>query len=358
MSKRRIFDIDFPAEEEAEVTPQEAPTESLRRGPMASAIAENAEALRGRHAAEQAIREENFALAKEHVRMKEQGLIVDLIPLDQVRVEKLSRDRGAGRDPELDELKASIRAIGLSNPIQIEQTDEGYQLIQGFRRLSAYRELLAETGDAEAYGKIPAGLIARGEALENLYRRMVDENLVRRDISFAEMAALARNYAADPATSVQDVEAAVVALYGSAGRQKRAYIRSFAVLLDRIGADLKYPESIPRALGLALLKQIERTPGVVANLRIALSSEPDRSVEKELILLKEASESVTPNPKKRPVRAGGARTTFRVPHASGVVKCTAADGRLEVLAARDFSALERHKLEAAIAAFLKVLDGH
>ena len=66
-----------------------------------------------------------------------------------------------------------------------------------------------------------------GDDLEALYRKMVDENLVRKDISFAEMAMLALDYAADPGTAVNDPEKAVAVLFKSAGYQKRSYIRTF-----------------------------------------------------------------------------------------------------------------------------------
>jgi len=81
MSKRRrMFDIDVPTE------PVEAPvleTKSMptRRGPMAAAVRENAEAVRERAETEAAVRDENDRLAHEHVRLKKLGLIVDLIPL-------------------------------------------------------------------------------------------------------------------------------------------------------------------------------------------------------------------------------------------------------------------------------------
>lgn len=198
MSKRRIFDIDFPGAEDA---PAEQ-SGSNRRGPMATAIGENAAALSDRAVAEAAIRDENDRLAHEFVRLKQEGLIVDLVPLDDIKTDKLVRDRSERRDPELDELKSSIRDVGLSNPIRVEADGDAFQLVQGFRRLNAYRELLAETRDAR-FARIPAGLLATGEALEALYRKMVDENLVRRDISFAEMADLARKYAANPETSVR-----------------------------------------------------------------------------------------------------------------------------------------------------------
>ncbi|TMV47274.1 replication protein, partial [Thioclava sp. BHET1] len=200
----------------------------------------NAGALRERQAAEAAIRAENDRLAHELVRLKKLGLVVDQIPLDAISNTKLTRDRSAQRDPELDELKTSIRSIGLSNPIRVEQGEAGYELVQGYRRLAAYRELLEETGDAERYGTIPAGLIGRGETLESLYRRMVDENLVRRDISFAEMAALARSYHLDSETGSETIDDAIAVLFGSAGRQKRIYIRNFATLLDHIGDKLSH----------------------------------------------------------------------------------------------------------------------
>ncbi|MFB3306816.1 ParB N-terminal domain-containing protein, partial [Pseudomonas sp. AMR01] len=165
--KRSVFDINFELDAEEESTEFPAgngPLETkaynvqghplqnhepapARRGPMASAIAETAEATRERANAEAAIRAENDALAHEHVRLKKLGLITDLIQTSEVKTSKLTRDRSANIDPELAELKESIKAVGLSNPIRVEKTDEGYELIQGFRRLSAFQQLAEETGD-------------------------------------------------------------------------------------------------------------------------------------------------------------------------------------------------------------------
>lgn len=351
MSKKRIFDIDFPDD-----PPVEAPAPSgdaARRGPMASAIAENADALKERAAVEQAIRDENDRLAHEHVRMKREGLITDLVPLERISVDKLARDRKPGRDGEIDELKASIRAIGLSNPIRLEVVEGGYELIQGYRRLTAYRELFEETGDA-AYARIPAGLVAEGDALERLYRRMVDENLVRRDVSFAEMALLANRYAADPATGASDVAEAVAALYGSAGRQKRNYIQHFASLMDRIGEALKWPEAIPRALGLDLEKRMAAEPGLAARVVSALKTAGSESAEDELALLRGVLDEAPQTRKasgKRKTKAG-AKTTLRLARPEGLVRITASDGRIEVKGDADFSSVDRVTLEKALTAFL------
>lgn len=356
--KRRMFDIDFPGEApEASPRGQEAAETGTRRGPMASAIVENADALAARRAAEAAIREENDRLAHEHVRLKKAGLITDLIPIEAVRTDKLVRDRRPGRDPELDELKRSIREIGLSNPIRVEQTEEGYELVQGYRRLSAYRELYEETGEA-LYARIPAGLIAHGERLEALYRRMVDENLVRRDVSFAEMAELARRYAADPETEAETVEAAVAHLFSASNRQKRNYIGRFANLLDQVGDALRFAEAMPRALGLELEKRLGQEPGFAADLRAALAEAAPAEAEEELAVLRglvwEEGPRIPATPRS-PAR-GAAKTAIRYTSPGGMVRCTASDGKIELRAERDFSALDRQALEGALEAFFKALD--
>ncbi|UWQ16029.1 ParB N-terminal domain-containing protein (plasmid) [Aliiroseovarius sp. M344] len=358
MSKRRVFDIDFPEADTPAAEPPAEPAVEHRRGPMASAISENAAALEERKTVEASIRAENDRLAHEHVRLKKAGLITDLIPLDAIRADKLTRDRKQGRDEDLDELKASIRDVGLSNPIRVEQVGEGvFELVQGFRRLSAFQELFDETGD-ERFARIPAGLMAHGEELELLYRRMVDENLVRRDISFAEMAELARGYVADPETSAQDADQALTALFGSVSRQKRSYIKHFMALLDAIGSHLKFPEAIPRALGLMLEKRLMSEDGAAAKVRAALAAALVTTPEAELAVLREQA---SPQPSARkpsePKPKGVAKTTFRQDVKGGTVRCAASEGRIEMRIARDFSNVDRHRLEEAVKAFFRELDG-
>lgn len=364
--KRRIFDIDMPDEDagQAAEAPESFPAGKVstnRRGPMATAIVETAESTRSRAQLEAEIREENDALAREHVRLKKAGLITDLIALDDIVCEKLIRDRVPAADPELTELIGSIRDIGLSNPIQLEPRDDGkYELIQGWRRLSAYKALLDQTQDAEAWGRIPAGIAAKGEALEALYRRMVDENLVRKDISFAEMAQLALHYAMDPLTEENDAEKAVALLFKSAGYQKRSYIRTFIKLVELLGEDLHHAHEIPRSLGLALVARLEEVDGLAHVIRAELAGWDNRSVKDELDVLRRfCGGAGDPRPKVEapaPVPAAKAKTTFQVQRPQGVAKCTAANGRLEIRLDRDFSAVDRRKLEAAVRGFLQQLD--
>lgn len=347
MSKRRVFDIDF---DDADVPAGTEEAAETRRGPMAAAISENAAALGARQIAEAEIRAENDRLAHEYVALKKNGQIVGLVALEEIRAAKLIRDRAAERDPELDELKASIKAVGLSNPIHVEEVEDGFELIQGFRRLSAFRELFEETGDSR-YARIPATLQARGAQLDHLYRRMVDENLVRRDISFAEMAQLAMSYADRSGETVADC---VDRLFASAGRQKRSYIRHFVQLLTALGRDLKFPEAVPRAMGLSLVKLLDSNPRFAAQVRAVLAAQPERDATLELTLLRGAVAGGAAKPKaaKPPAPRSSARTTIKLNRPEGVAKCTASAGRFEVLLDHDFGAVEPRRLEAAARAFL------
>ncbi|MDQ1901909.1 ParB N-terminal domain-containing protein [Paracoccus sp. WLY502] len=359
--KRRMFDIEVPVEEPETFPAGKEDDKPQRRGPMATAIAETVGSTRDRARLEAEIRAENDALAQEHVRLKRAGLIVDLIPLDVIDTQKLVRDRAPAADFELAELVQSIRDIGLSNPIRVEPGREGrFELIQGWRRLSAYRQLLEETGDAETWGRIPAGIAARGDALEQLYRRMVDENMVRKDISFAEMAQLALHYAMDPHTAENDPDRAVAILFKSAGYQKRSYIRNFIPMVQALGEVLIYPQEIPRALGLTLAQRLAEMPGLAAAITAELKNWDSRTAKDELNVLRrfagqgaDTSNDAPPLKASRPAApAGRAKTTFQIPRPQGNAKCIAANGRLEIRLPRDFSAVDRRKLEAAVAALL------
>jgi len=369
--KRSVFDINFEldAEEEAAEFPagnqpaletkaynvQGHPLQNhepapQRRGPMASAIAETVEATHERAKAEAAIRAENDALAHEHVRLKKLGLITDLIQTSEVMTSKLTRDRSANVDPELDELKESIKAVGLSNPIRVEKTEDGFELIQGFRRLSAFRQLAEETGDPR-YTRIPAAMVPRGEPLVGLYRKMVDENLIRKDLSFGEMAQLALSYARDEGI---DVGEAVSTLYASALKQKRTYIRQFARVLEALDGTVRYPEAIPRALGLDLYKLVDGKPGRAGEVAARLLAVPDRDKDVEMGVLR----NVLAGQNKSEAREAKSvsKTSLRMGRPEGQARVTASDGKLELRLERDFSAIPRARLQQSIEAFLAALD--
>lgn len=77
----------------------------------------------------------------------EEGPQILFIQLGAISTQKLQRDRACHLDPQIEDLKASILATGLSNPIRVDASRHGrVELVQGWRRLSAYRALLADTG--------------------------------------------------------------------------------------------------------------------------------------------------------------------------------------------------------------------
>ena len=360
--RRRVFDIDMP---EVGVEPPGRPVgsrtavtiegDSPRRGPMAAAVRENAEALRARREVEDRIRAENDALAHEHVRLKRAGLIVEPVATHLVDAEKLVRDRAPGPDDSLEELKASILAIGLSNPIRVERKPNGrFELIQGWRRLRAYIELEGAHQDGR-FTHIPAGIVAEGDALAVSYRRMVDENLVRKDVSFAEMARLAQSFAADPATGCDDFDKAVATLFRSAGYQKRSYIRAFAELLDRLGAALRHPEALGRNLGLELRRRLDADSSCAVRLIAQLKSVPHRTPEEETAILRSFLKA---GPAARVRSARPARpnaTELRVRSSIGEMVCIVSYGRMELRGKTDFAAFSPERLEIAARAFVDAL---
>ena len=370
VKKRSVFDINFELEDEEEsagfsvgnqpalesksinVRPEPSISDLSmpRRGPMASAIAETADATAERAEAEAAIRAENDALAHEHVRLKKLGLITDLIQTSDVLTSKLTRDRSLNVDPELAELKESIKAVGLSNPIRVEQTADGFELIQGFRRLTAFRQLAEETGDPR-YTRIPAAMVPRGEPLVALYRKMVDENLIRKDLSFGELAQLALSYARDEGIPSGE---AVSTLYASALKQKRTYIRQFARVLEALDGTVRHPEAIPRALGLEVYKLLDAEPDRVGGIMNALMDMPGRDAAAEIRVLRD---SIEPQKKTKPlVQKSVSKTSLRLGRPEGEARVTASDGKVELRLDRDFSAVPRARLQAGIEAFLAILD--
>lgn len=384
--KKRLFDIDMPDTvvegPDAPATPPPAEP-SKRRGPMASAIAENADALQQRRAAAEAIRAENDELAHEYVALRESGQVVETVPLAEVHTYLLVRDRLPGEDMELAELVTSVREIGLSNPIRVvpRPQGDGYELVQGYRRLAAYRvlheewqrDVEAEPGQGEEgatlsadkvdagqgpWAAIPALVLPGARDVAGLYRTMVDENVVRKDLSFAEMAHAAQVYLADPSTDVEDLSEAVGTLFQSAPYSKRSYIRSFAHLLDTIGPALAYPSEVPRAIGVALSREIKAHPELARRIAAKLKGWENRSVDDELSVLRnylgDGGESRAPEKPVAKAKPGRTRTktTFHMASGSGQVKCTAAPGRLEIQADRDFSAIDRTRLEQAIASLI------
>lgn len=294
------------------------------------------------------------------------------IPLDAISTKKLQRDRSCHIDPQIDDLKASILATGLSNPIRIDTSRPGsFELVQGWRRLSAYRALHAETG-LECFAEIPAIPVENFTSIDKLYRRMVDENMVRKNLSWAEMGRMALIYKDERRAMCDSVEEAVDILFASASPQKRNYIRHFAELMRRLEKVLAFPEAIPRALGIALNQALQSESGRTSALCRALDTQRDRDAATELDILRhfatppEAPDRFEDQPLQprglytppKPGKSRGAKPAqalVRLDLLGGAVICTIAPGRIELQLDRDFSGVPRGRLESAIVGFCAAL---
>lgn len=105
------------------------------------------------------------------------GAKVIEIPLDEIRPNP-SQPRKIFDEPKIDELAASIKEVGLIQPIVVKLTEDGYELIVGERRFRAARKAGLE--------KIPA-LVQDVNASEQRLMALM-ENIHRSDLSSVEEA--------------------------------------------------------------------------------------------------------------------------------------------------------------------------
>lgn len=296
MSGKGRFDIDADFEDvsaAAETAATETPSIGRSRlGPMAKAI-EDA----GRSAAQYRDVSSNaektaLEMALDLKRLRKANLDLRQIALGDIDETYLKRDREEIDSEALDDLKRSIAAKGLSSPIRVDAlAGGGYGLNQGLRRLMAFRQLRSETGD-EKYAVIPAFVDQETER-ESAYRRMVDENLIRENVTFGEMGLLAIAYAEESGCTPEE---AVSRLYASAAKAKRSQIMGFVRLLSQLGDLLKYPAQVPRNLGLSVSVKL-KTPEGLSEVRRALQEAVVNSPEEEHTALEGALKGKSPSKK-------------------------------------------------------------
>jgi ParB family chromosome partitioning protein len=170
----------------------------------------------------------------------------------------------------------------------------------------AFRELYRETGD-ESFSKIPSLVDAAGER-DSAYRRMVDENLIREDVSYAEMAMLGIAYSEESGRSVED---AISTLFASTSDSKRSHIAAFARLVATLGEALRFPNALPRNLGVELAGKV-RDPEFAKDVRALLLAKPAETADQERTALEGAVFASKVAPSKRAVSPAPSATKFRM----------------------------------------------
>ena len=301
-------------------------------GPMGAAVRETAESLTEATEAKVEQRRQNAADAREYRAAVADGLVLQKVKLDQVHTDELPRDRidleKVAEADEMEELKSSIRTRGQKEPVELYRGADGrLQLKKGWRRLTALKQLLSETGDDESFGEIIARVDEAEEEHLARYLDMVEENVVREDLTFAEMAQVAITAAEDERVEQSDPEDLVLRLYGNLHKQKRSNIRSFVTLLRNFEGALKWPKEISRNLGVAVARSLRNdmtvVPSFFERLRLAASVEEQNDILGELTKVGQGGASPTAA-RKRPAPSARQKFEFHV----GKTKITARVGRV------------------------------
>lgn len=216
------------------------------------------------------------------------GLVVQLIALDDVEAHAVARDRRAlDRDCEAwGELKSSLAARGQQTPIEISGRSSlsgKYNLISGYRRLAALKELFEETAD-QKFSTVKALVTGPKEKVDAMVA-MIEENEIRQDISFYERGRIC--CLAVEQGVCETIDDAIQALFASSSRNRRYKIRNFTVVHNQLGSVLDYPEHIGERLGARLAQTLKE--GRERELITALSDRETKFAEPadELALLTE-----------------------------------------------------------------------
>lgn len=331
-------------------------------GPMGAAVREAAESLQESTEAKVEQRRKNAADAKAFRTAQEEGRILVSLRVVDIQTDDLPRDRldleGVAVSDEMEELKSSIQTRGQKEPIEVYQDAEGrYQLKKGWRRLTALKQLFQETGDSQfmsVVARVETPVEDAQPERMSRYVDMVEENVIRQDLTFAEMAQVAISAAQDPQVDGEDAEAMVGRLYASLHKMKRSYIRSFVFLLSQLDGAVHWPKAISRNTGVDLARMLKAQPdrvGVLRRMLEACNSEEQQSEEIAAFLvygqkLKKEGDAAPARPKRKE----------KYELSIGSLKVTARDGECRIVSQRDFTVIPRDRLERAVRLFEEALN--
>lgn len=238
-------------------------------------------------------------LAGEMRQARDSGRLIQMVPLDQIEDDYLVRDRVVSDDQQMQALVQSIATRGQQQPVELVQLgDARFGLISGWRRLTALRQLLGETGDTARFGHVQA-MLRRPETAGDAYLSMVEENEIRVGLSYYERARIAAK-AVELGVYAEE-KAALLALFSTASRAKRSKIRSFLPIYHHLDEALSFGGAIPERLGLRLSKALTNDASCAARLIDALVRDAPATQEAEAVVIETAlaaSEKVT-----RPAKA-------------------------------------------------------
>ena len=226
-------------------------------------------------------------VASEMLAARNEGRLVQKIPLDAINASYMIRDRISIDPDEMATLEASLRTRGQQTPIEVVETTPGqYGLISGWRRVTALRSLARQGAAPDTV----LALVRRPDTASDAYIAMVEENEIRVGLSYFERASIVARAVEEGVFRTE--KEALKDLFASASRAKRSKIKSFLPVVEALGSRIRYPAALTERLGLALSSRIQSDPDWVKRLSDRLRKADPASPEDEAALLQRALESL------------------------------------------------------------------
>jgi ParB-like chromosome segregation protein Spo0J len=245
-------------------------------------------------------------LSREMQAARAEGRMITALPLSQIRLDHLVRDRVPAEDDDMAALVSSLRDRGQQTPIEVVALAQGgYGLISGWRRCTALVQLHAQgIGD----GTVLAIERRAGEA-SGAYLAMVEENEIRVGLSYFERARIAAKSVEEGVFETEKV--ALLALFRAASRSKRSKIRSFLPVVQALDGALRYPQAIGERLGLQLGNALEHDVALGPKLCSALErgAPQDAAAEQKLLMRMLVQKKGSDKAEKANTQKGSEKTT-------------------------------------------------
>lgn len=255
--------------------PSDMETKSLRGTPPISGIVQEA-------ASTAALEEMSEALRA----AREGGRMVLELPLAQIQMDHLVRDRITSDPEELEVLVSSLRMRGQQQPVEVVALGpEQYGLISGWRRCQALAQIAAEKNRP---GQVLA-LLRQPKDASEAYLAMVEENEIRLGLSYYERARIVLR-AVEQGVYDSD-KTALQALFRNASRAKRSKIGSFTHIVRALDGTLRFPSSMAERAGLSLARRLEDEPDFAASVIARLQAEAPANADAERTVLEAATAS-------------------------------------------------------------------
>ena len=225
-------------------------------------------------------------VSQELTAARQEGRLIQAVPLEAIEVDHLVRDRLVVEDEDMAALRDSLRNRGQQTPIELVDTALGpgpaspnkrYGLISGWRRLTALRQLYEETGDVK-YATVQA-LLRQPDGAADAYLAMVEENEIRVGLSYYERARIAAKAAERGVYPTKQL--AIRNLFASASRAKRSKIGSFLTVHEALEGSLAFPTNLAERAGLTLARALDADPALGPHLRDALRKAAPQDVAAE-----------------------------------------------------------------------------